>query len=445
MGFNEVRGPAELTRLPRIWSLVAVSWLCVLLLASCSPSEKDGRVVIDYMAWGNPQQLEVEEMLIERFNQRNPHIEVRLFKVPQSAYANKMIIMLATDTAPDLMRVDHYNFPALVEREYFHPLCDLVAADPDFRFEDFFPQAIQEGMYQGRFYGVNVLFGGIILYYNKTLVEKHGLEDPFELWERGEWTWDRFREHAIAMTTKRPDGRYATFGASMPASVIYPALVWSFGGEIMDSTRTQVLLGEGRGRDMFQFFVDLRYKYHAAPTPAQAANAAFSFESGKLGMEFGWMGMTPRYREAASHFDWDVVPLPTGAGGVGNVVKGNQLVMNAKTEHPQEAWEFMKFMVSEEVERILSVDLRRAFPSRKSVAYSEEYLQSELPPFNMRTFIFTVETGRPYPITDRWWSWLNAFHSGIENLFNGRDHDVDRALAEATRRAEEALAVPEGL
>lgn len=41
--------------------------------------------------------------------------------------------------------------------------------------------------------------------YNRNLIEEAGLEDPYELWERGEWTWDKFLEYTIA-TTKDLDG-----------------------------------------------------------------------------------------------------------------------------------------------------------------------------------------------------------------------------------------------
>ena len=35
---------------------------------------------------------------------------------------------------------------------------------------------------------------GYSIFYNRDLVEEYGLEDPFELYENGEWTWDKFME-----------------------------------------------------------------------------------------------------------------------------------------------------------------------------------------------------------------------------------------------------------
>src|SRR5690349_8503942 len=83
------------------------------LSAGCAP-RPGGVAELRYMAWGSPEQLGVEQQLVDEFNRRNSDVRVRLFKVPQSAYLNKAIIMLASRTAPDVIRIDHYNFPDLV-------------------------------------------------------------------------------------------------------------------------------------------------------------------------------------------------------------------------------------------------------------------------------------------------------------------------------------------
>ncbi len=168
------------------------------------------------MAWGNPEQLGVEQQLVDEFNLKNPDVQVRLFRVPSSAYLNKAIIMLASRTAPDIIRIDHYNFPNLVRKEYFYDLTPLARADPDFHEADFFPTALREGMFEGRLFGLNVLLGGVMMYYNKKLFAEASLDDPYELWRRGQWTWDRLRDAAIQITRHGRDGRPERFGVQIP-------------------------------------------------------------------------------------------------------------------------------------------------------------------------------------------------------------------------------------
>ena len=439
LSFRERGAGGEVGRMLGKANLIAA----LALTVSCTPQSQN-LIEINYMAWGNPQQLELEQKLCDEFNAANPGIRVKLFKVPGSAYGNKMIVMLASRTAPDVMRVDHYNFPALVQKDYFLPMDELIANDPEFSLDDFFEVAVDEGRYKGKLYGMNVLFGSIVMYYNKTMVQKAGLEDPFELWKKGEWTWDRYLGHAKKMTKKRPDGRFDAFGAAMPEFPTNFACLFSFGAEIMDPTSTRVTAGSGEAVEAWEFFHDLRYVHQAAPSPSQGANAVFTFDSGKIGMSFDWMGMTPRYRETIKDFEWDTCPIPKGKGGDVAVLKGNQLVISAETKHPEAAWKWVKFITSEKVERLLARN-RRSFPTRKAVAYSDDYLKSDQPPFNMRAFTYAVETGKPFPITSRWGEWTREFRSGLDNLLAGRTPDIAAAAKEAEDRANGTLAVKEGL
>ncbi len=409
-------------------------------VAACAPD--NGLIHIRYMAWGNPQQLALEKRFCEEFTANHPGLRVDFIQTPSTAYANKMILMLASRTAPDVMRVDHYNFPALVAKDYFHPLDSFVANDPDYRLKDYFPGATEEGRYKGGLYGVNVLFGSPTIYYNKDLLRKAGLPEPYVLWRRGEWTWEAYRRYARAMTTRNAQGKPLTYGSFINDWSARLAVVYTKGGEIMRDG--WVVLAEGRAQDAFQFLYDLRFKDRVEPTAAQSANSLFSFDGGKLGMTVDWMGITPRLREAAK-FDWDVCPMPVDPGGT-TLIKGNQLVMSAGSRHPEAAWAFMKFMTGQEAERKLYVEMRRSFPTRIDVATSPEYLRSDAkPPHHLDAFVSSIERGRVLPITSRWSEWTTEFNSALEPLFNGTPGNVDETLREAERRANATLAVREGL
>jgi ABC-type glycerol-3-phosphate transport system substrate-binding protein len=76
--------------------------LAMLIWRSLPPPEEVGRTTIRYMAWGNPEQLDAEMQLVKEFERRRPDIHVRLTLVPGSAYYQKLQIMLASGTAPDV-------------------------------------------------------------------------------------------------------------------------------------------------------------------------------------------------------------------------------------------------------------------------------------------------------------------------------------------------------
>ena len=416
----------------------------LLFLVGCDDDVPKGKIVLRYMAWGNPQQLKLEEEFCARFNAQNPDIHVKFFRVPGSAYQNKAIVMMASRTAPDIIRIDHYAFPSLVRKDYFFDMTDLAARDKGFRRDDFFPQALNEGMHRGRLYGMNVLFGGVILYYNKKMVREAGLEDPYELWKRGEWTYDRYRKHAIAMTKFDGNKRPTQFGCTVPGWPYTVAVIRSFGGDVLTPDGQKSRLGEPEAVNAYQFLADLRWKDHCAPTPSQSANAQFSFESGKLGMQFDWMGMSPRFRSVIKDFDWDVCPLPSGPAGFNTIVKGNQMVIYKETKHPEAAWRFVRFMTGPEVEKDLYVGHRRSAPTRRALAYSPEFLNSKEPPYQLDTFLRSLEKGKELPITERWAEWNSALATEQEKLFTGSERDASTVMKRAAAKIDEILADEEG-
>lgn len=415
----------------------------LLLVSGCASDPAAGKIHLRYMAWGNPEQIEVEQRLVDQFNRENPDLYVTLFKVPQGAYQNKMVVMMASRTAPDIIRIDHYAFPNYVRKEYFHEMDSLAAADPGFRREDFFPQALEEGTYEGKLYGMNSMPGGIIMYYNKTMFRKAGLEDPYELWQRGEWTWDRVRDAAVKLTT-RENGRPRTFGLEIPSGTNTAIVLWAFGGDLLDAERKRCLLGKPESIQAMQFLHDLRWRLNVAPTPSQAALSAFAFESGKLGMVFDWMGRAPRLRSTVRSFEWDICPVPKGPAGGPTTLKGNQIVIYRESKHPKEAWRFIRFMTSPKTEMFYYGVLRRGAPSRRSVAYSDEFLKADQPPYNTRVYLHGFEDGRPLPINPRWGEWTTVFNNRLGSMFLDPEADVAASMRRAARDIDAVLDGEEG-
>jgi multiple sugar transport system substrate-binding protein len=396
----------------------AAAVLAAGFLCGCRPHEEV--VTIRYMAWGNPDQLATERKLIASFERRNPDVRVKLTMVPHSAYHHKLIIMLASHTGPDVARVDQYYFPSLVRDGHFECLDPFIRRDR-MRLDDFFPQALDECRYQGRLYAFNVLFGGRVIYYNKTMFQRAGLPDPYQQAIAGAWTTEAYRRAACALTTKKGDA-YVQFGTELPW--IWD-LIWTFGGDVLDPQMERCEIDGPGGRAALQFMHDLRFRWHVAPSPAEASMAAFTFESGRLGMIFGWAGESPRYRANIKGFEWDIAPPPTGPGGRVTPVKGNQLVMYSESKHKDKAWRLIKFMTSPEAEMLLCGRLRRAIPTRRSVARDAEYLEPvddqgrRAPPYHVHVFTDVLDYAHRMPIDWKWYDWRPAMDAQIELLSIG--------------------------
>lgn len=412
----------------------------VVLNSSCQPVPgcPKGKACVRYMAWGNPEQLDVEREMIADFNKKNPDVFVKLFVVPNNAYGQKMVMMLASRTAPDVMRIDMYNFPKLAVRDYFLDLTELAKNDPTYKESDFFPTAIAESKLTGKLQGMNVLGGGHTMYYNKSLFNAAGLEDPYILSQKGEWTYDRFLE-AAKKITKFENGRPLRYGYLVPGWPGPVPYVWGFGGDFLSPDKKKSLIDSPQTIQAYQFLADLIWKHKVSPTPAQGANGAFTFESGKVGMISEFMGMTPRFRKVIKNFEWDVCPIPTGPVNGNTMVKGNLLVIAKSSKQPEAAWKFVRYMTSESTEMNLYAKIRRAFPSRKSVAYSTEFLKPTEAPFQVGVFTKSIEKARPLPINDRWGEWVQILNSEVDNLIAGRERDAAIPLKRAKAKIDKLL------
>jgi len=434
----------------------------VYRLTAGAQQAADADVVIRYMAWGAPQQLAVEQQIIDDFNAKmaaeGRSVRVRLFMPPAGGYEQKLRMMLASGTAPDVLRADQYYFPSMAPKGYFRDLTDLAAGDPEFDPADFHPAAMRENYCNGRLYGLNVMFGPVICYFNRDLFVRAGLPDPHELWKRGEWTWDKFEECAQALTT--PDGPGKVYGFLIPGGSggvpvwAWALWVWSEGGEILSPRKDRCLLDSPQAIAGLTRLQALRFVKKVSPTQADAAASAFTFESGNIAMEFSWAGNAPRFRDSIRDFAWDIAPTPARVevrDGRKVVVpyaevKGNQLVMAANCKHPAEAWEWIKFMCSPRTEmRLYGDQMRRNVPTRLSVLRSAEYLKTTRPPFNIDTIPFSLDHARELPIDYTWPRWTIEAQQFIDQLFTAPPRSpqvvmprcaaaVNRVLADERRR-----------
>ncbi|MBC8134533.1 MAG: sugar ABC transporter substrate-binding protein [Fibrella sp.] len=402
------------------------------------------RVQIRYMAWGNPEQIALERQIAAEFEKLNPHIHVHFFMVPGSSYADKLQLMLASRTAPDVMRADRYYFPALARKEYFYPLDPLVAREKPGFLDDFLPLVLDEGRWQGKLFGLNVLFGSVMVYYNKKLFAAAGLADPYQLYKQGRWDWETFVQNATALT-ERTNGRTTQYGANMVTFPMNASVIWNHGGDFLNREMTRMTIAEDEGAIRgFQEYADLRWKHKCVPTPSDNALSQYTFESGKIAMNWGWAGDSPRYRKNIKAFDWDIVPTPSGPAGDATVIKGNQLAMYRDTRHPEESWEFMKFMTGPDVELLLGGKLRRTVPTRLSVRNDPRYLEADQAPFHTDVFLESVRRGRTLPIDWRYQEWTQEFTAATESLFNIGTETARQAMTEATRRVNNVLSSEEG-
>lgn len=98
------------------------------------------------------------------------------------------------------------------------------------------------------------------LAFNKQMLEDNNLEDPRELWERGEWTWDKFIEYCQALTQDTDgDGQIDQYGYCGFKNETFEQLMMSNGASVASGT-TETLTSAETG-EALQMFYDMYNTY----------------------------------------------------------------------------------------------------------------------------------------------------------------------------------------
>lgn len=129
----------------------------------------------------------------------------------------------------------------LIGEGAFLPMTDIVPPEYYDTISNELRTELEMLAFQGEIYGIgpsthSALYSPSIelSVYNKDMFEREGLEDPYELYLAGEWTWDKVTELAKKLTKDTDgDGVIDQFGITGIWAHAAPSVMISNGGNIM--------------------------------------------------------------------------------------------------------------------------------------------------------------------------------------------------------------------
>lgn len=154
------------------------------------PEELVGTTVTVYN-W-NPANFATGSVIaIEKFEEETG-INVEWITGSYDTYATDIAAMVTAEDAPDIVRMRDADFAMM---KLLKPLSEV---DYDFTDQAWNHDLMKEYQVNGENYAVALdntpYVNPLIMYYNKAFIKKYNLEDPYELWKNGEWTWDKCME-----------------------------------------------------------------------------------------------------------------------------------------------------------------------------------------------------------------------------------------------------------
>ena len=303
-----------------------------------------------------------------------------------ASYQDVLRTELAAGTAPDVFWIPGTDIADFATRGLILDLREFASADADYKDADFYEGPMfhltfnpETGNTGETLWGLPRDVSTFALYINNDLIEQAGVEDPRELAKNGEWTWDKFLETAVAINALGGDVK----GFGMNAWWANPGLfINSAGGGFYNEDRTACALDTDESVAGIEFASRLYNEFDVAVPYGEDTEPPFL--AGNVGMFLNGRWATPGTR-AGAQFDWDVVDVPEGPGGARSWLFWGAYVVNANTEHPEEAWQLMRALTSADTQGQIA-ELGANIPSRVSDAAIDAFLTFS-PPANNQAFI----------------------------------------------------------
>ncbi len=305
------------------------------------------------------------------FAEKNPNVTIKEEWAPYGTeYNDKFLMLAASGAAPDVAWHCVGWIQGIAQKGALKPLDDYIARD-NFPIDDYGPQ-VKGHTYRGKIYGLPYVESSFAMGYNKDLFDKAGMKYP-----TGDWTWEDVRNAAFKLTVDKAGKTADQPGFNWEQTVQWGfagytpwemagwySLLRNWGADLFNADRTQCVLDSPESISVFQFFADLTVKDHVAPTPVQEQIAPGGvFRDGLAAMSYTSRGAVNSIKQPGVKMkNWDVAPPPKGTvpppkgAPLITYSGGCSYCIGSNSKGADTAWEFSKWMTSEEPTKDLALN-----------------------------------------------------------------------------------------
>ena len=207
-------------------------------VAETTAQAADAKPASISLEWWHQALIQMDDalkLIVKDYMALNPHVKLTLNQFPFADFAPKLLTSLAGGVSPDINYVHPQFVVQMAANGVIEPLDEYMKADAGFDRDDFHSGSLEAMSYKGKAYTVPMFHGPWLYIYYKPLLEKAGLELPWDLHQKGEWTLDKYQSMIETLSTGEGDSR-VWGGTEVPAALKLQYLwIWGFGGKVWDN------------------------------------------------------------------------------------------------------------------------------------------------------------------------------------------------------------------
>ncbi len=430
--------------------------ITVLLIGSVTMAAEKTKIQFWHAMGG--WRIELLQEMANDFMALNPDIEVEVqYTGSYGDTINKLDVAVQSNVAPHVVQGYDIATQMLIDGEVGMVMQDLIDADPTFDIGAFMPQVLDYYRVNGKLYCMPFNSSNAVLFYNKDLFRKAGL-DP----NKPPKTFEEVLEYAEKLTIKDDKGNI------VQSTITWNLNCWFFeqfmaaqNAPLVDNDNgrtgrpTKAIFNSPEGLKIFNFWNDLTKDGHMINTKIGDWTAARNLLiSQKVAMLITSTSDVALMVTSAKENNYELgsafLPAPADAEAGGVVIGGGSLWLI--DGHPKNetdaAWEFVKYM-AEAPQQIKWHTGTGYFPIRKdaleNLLAAGYYAES---PHNLTTILQLLLSTQNYNTNG---AIIGAFaevraivQSNVEKMLSGSLTPAE-ALAAAEKEATEAIRDYEGL
>lgn len=344
--------PPKKSFIPYIIGIIAIPLLALLIFKFILPYFKKGSskaMTITYWGlWENPSVL---QGIIADFESKNPNIKINYKENSKIDYrtrlAGRILKDPETEEVPDIFRIHSSWLPMFKDNISPVPLATLTALNFEQDFYDVYKKDLKMG---NSYYAIPLMYDGLVLFYNKDLIQKGGVELPK--------TWWDLKTSASKLTVRDQNGNIEIAGVAMGLtdnvdhwSDILGLLLKQNGADILKSKKTAE--DNQRIKDVLSYYINF-YSDEDRPWDETQPSSTDLFASGKLAFYIAPSWRVFNLDEKNPNLPFEITSIPQlpilDTGNLTNIHWATYWVeaVNSKSKHQAEAWKFLEFLASKE-------------------------------------------------------------------------------------------------
>ncbi|MDH6367655.1 multiple sugar transport system substrate-binding protein [Breznakia sp. PH1-1] len=314
---------------------------------------------------------EVIDEAIAAFEKENPNVQIEydsgILKEDYSLWLSNQIVQ---GNEPDVFVVLNEDFNTFSSLGVLKNLNSLVEEDQSFDTNKYYKSALDFGVYQEKQYALPFESNPTLMFVNKTLLEKEGIDIP-----SNEWTLDEL--YTIAkQVTKDVDGdgkvdQYGCYDYDWLDSMFAHSV------ELFDEDGQECYVGEDRVKESIIYAKKLMDLHQGETLTAE------DFDKGKVAFSPMQLSQYRTYKpypwrvKKYSNFEWDCLKMPSVDANSGNSETSTMLLgMSSRTSHEDVAWKFLKKLSYDENTQLHLIKNSQGISPLRSVTESSETIEA---------------------------------------------------------------------